>query len=101
MMGSVLALCGGVGGAKLALGLLSALGPDELTVIVNTGDDFDHLGLRISPDIDTVLYTLAAVADEERGWGRADATWNFMSSLRHMGGETWYQLGDRDMAMNV
>ena len=101
MMGSVLALCGGVGGAKLALGLLRALGPDELTVIVNTGDDFDHLGLRISPDIDTVLYTLAGVADEERGWGRADETWNFMSSLRQLGGETWFQLGDRDLAMHV
>ena len=101
MMGSVLALCGGVGGAKLALGLLRALGPDELTVIVNTGDDFEHLGLRISPDVDTVLYTLGGVADQERGWGRADETWNFMASLRQLGGETWFQLGDRDLAMHV
>jgi LPPG:FO 2-phospho-L-lactate transferase len=97
----VLALCGGIGGAKLALGLARTLGRGELTVLVNTGDDFDHLGLRISPDIDTVLYTLGGVADPERGWGRADETWNFMSAVRQMGGETWFQLGDRDLAMHV
>ena len=101
MTRSVLALCGGIGGAKLALGLSRALGRGELTVLVNTGDDFEHLGLRISPDIDTVLYTLGGVADPERGWGRADETWNFMSAVRQMGGETWFQLGDRDLAMHV
>lgn len=101
MSRSVLALCGGVGGAKLALGLARALGPGELTILVNTGDDFEHLGLRISPDVDTVLYTLAGVADPERGWGRADETWNFMSAVRQLGGETWFQLGDRDLAMHV
>ena len=85
MSRSVLALCGGIGGAKLALGLARALGPGELTVLVNTGDDFEHLGLRISPDIDTVLYTLGGVADPERGWGRADETWNFMSAVRQLG----------------
>jgi LPPG:FO 2-phospho-L-lactate transferase len=101
MKNSVLALCGGIGGAKLALGLSRALDPGELTVLVNTGDDFEHLGLRISPDIDTVLYTLGGVADQERGWGRADETWNFMSSMRQLGGESWFQLGDRDLAMHV
>jgi LPPG:FO 2-phospho-L-lactate transferase len=101
MSRSVLALCGGIGGAKLALGLAHALGPGELTILVNTGDDFEHLGLRISPDIDTVLYTLGGVADPERGWGRADETWSFMSAVRQLGGETWFQLGDRDLAMHV
>jgi LPPG:FO 2-phospho-L-lactate transferase len=101
MTGSVLALCGGIGGAKLALGLSRSLGAGDLTVLVNTGDDFEHLGLRISPDIDTVLYTLAGLSDPERGWGRADETWNFMSAIREMGGESWFQLGDRDLAMHV
>jgi LPPG:FO 2-phospho-L-lactate transferase len=97
----VLALCGGIGGAKLALGLYRVLDADQLTVVVNTGDDFAHLGLNISPDLDTVLYTLGGVADPERGWGRAQETWQFMESLRRMGGETWFQLGDRDLAMHV
>jgi LPPG:FO 2-phospho-L-lactate transferase len=96
----VVALCGGVGGAKLARGLYEVLGPD-LTVIVNTGDDFEHLGLAISPDVDTVLYTLADLNDQERGWGRADETWNFMSALAELGGETWFSLGDRDLALHV
>lgn len=96
----VVALCGGVGGAKLARGLYELLGPD-LTVIVNTGDDFEHLGLMISPDVDTVLYTLANLNDPERGWGRADETWNFMSALAQVGGETWFNLGDRDLALHV
>jgi len=98
--GRVVAICGGVGGAKLALGLSRAVGSD-LTVIVNTGDDFEHLGLAISPDLDTVLYTLAGVANKELGWGRADETWNFMDALRHLGGEAWFQLGDRDLALHV
>jgi LPPG:FO 2-phospho-L-lactate transferase len=97
----VLALCGGIGGAKLALGLYRVLDAGQLTVVVNTGDDFEHLGLNISPDLDTVLYTLGGVADPERGWGRAQETWQFMESLRRMGGETWFQLGDRDLAMHV
>ncbi|HET9714886.1 MAG TPA: 2-phospho-L-lactate transferase [Pseudolabrys sp.] len=96
----VLALCGGIGGAKLALGLYRALGA-KLTVVVNTGDDFEHLGLNISPDLDTVLYTLAGVADPERGWGRAHETWQFMTALQELGDETWFQLGDRDLAMHV
>jgi LPPG:FO 2-phospho-L-lactate transferase len=96
----VIALCGGIGGAKLARGLYELLGPD-LTVIVNTGDDFEHLSLMISPDIDTVLYTLADLNDQERGWGRAGETWNFMSALAEVGGETWFSLGDRDLALHV
>jgi LPPG:FO 2-phospho-L-lactate transferase len=96
----VVALCGGIGGAKLARGLYQLLGPD-LTVIVNTGDDFEHLGLMVSPDVDTVLYTLANLNDAERGWGRAGETWNFMSALAEVGGETWFQLGDRDLALHV
>ncbi len=97
----VLALCGGVGGAKLALGLYSVLAADRLTLVVNTGDDFEHLGLHISPDLDTVLYTLAGLSDPERGWGRADETWNFMSALGRFGGDTWFALGDRDLALHV
>ena len=97
----VLALCGGIGGAKLALGLYRVLGPGRLTVVVNTGDDFEHLGLPISPDLDTVLYTLGGLADRERGWGRAQETWQFMEALRQLGGEAWFQLGDRDLAMHV
>lgn len=96
----VLALCGGIGGAKLALGLFRVLG-SELTIVVNTGDDFEHLGLQISPDLDTVLYTLGGLADPERGWGRAEETWQFMSALRELGGETWFQLGDRDLAVHI
>jgi LPPG:FO 2-phospho-L-lactate transferase len=99
--GHVVALCGGVGGAKLALGLYRVLDPDQLSVIVNTGDDFDHLGLHISPDLDTVVYTLGGIADRNRGWGRAAETWNFMDALGRLGGETWFQLGDRDLATHV
>lgn len=96
----VVALCGGVGGAKLALGLERRIGAD-LSVVVNTGDDFEHLGLHISPDIDTVVYTLGGLSDQQRGWGRADESWAFMQSLGQWGGETWFQLGDRDLAMHV
>jgi LPPG:FO 2-phospho-L-lactate transferase len=96
----VVALCGGVGGAKLALGLERLLGAN-LTVIVNTGDDFEHLGLHVSPDIDTVVYTLGGLSDLERGWGRAGESWNFMEALGLLGGETWFRLGDRDLAMHV
>jgi LPPG:FO 2-phospho-L-lactate transferase len=101
MSGQILAFCGGIGGAKLALGLYYVLEPRQLIVVVNTGDDFEHLGLSISPDIDTVLYTLGGVADRERGWGRAEETWNFMAALRELGGEHWFQLGDRDLALHV
>ena len=96
----IVALCGGVGGAKLALGLERRFGAG-VTVIVNTGDDFEHLGLHISPDVDTVLYTLSGLSDPERGWGRADETWHFMESLGAIGGDVWFQLGDRDLAMHI
>lgn len=97
----ILALAGGVGGARLAHGLAQVLGPEELTIVVNTGDDFVHLGLHVSPDLDTVMYTLAGINDQRRGWGMADETWNFMEQLGKLGGETWFQLGDRDLATNV
>lgn len=96
----VVALCGGVGGAKLALGLERLIGAD-LSVLVNTGDDFEHLGLHVSPDIDTVVYTLGGLSDLERGWGRGGESWNFMEALGTLGGETWFRLGDRDLAMHV
>ncbi len=97
----VVALSGGVGGAKLALGLANCVAPDDLTIIANTGDDFDHLGLTICPDIDTLTYTLAGISNPETGWGRAGETWQFMESLAALGGETWFQLGDRDLATHI
>src|SRR5262245_66255356 len=99
--GHVLALCGGIGGAKLALGLYQVLPPDGLTVVVNTGDDFVHLGLHVSPDLDTVLYTLAGWSDPERGWGRANESWRCMEALEALGGPTWFSLGGRGLAMHV
>jgi LPPG:FO 2-phospho-L-lactate transferase len=97
----IIALSGGVGGAKLALGLARVMPPEELFVVVNTGDDFEHLGLSISPDIDTVSYTLAGLANRELGWGRHDETWSFMETIEVLGGETWFRLGDRDVALHV
>jgi LPPG:FO 2-phospho-L-lactate transferase len=99
--GFVLALSGGIGGAKLALGLYRILPPGALTVVANTGDDFEHLGLVISPDIDTLLYTLAGLDNPELGWGRRDETWTFMAALGSLGGETWFNLGDGDLATHV
>jgi len=96
-----LALSGGVGGAKLALGLSHVLPPDGLLVVANTGDDFEHIGLLICPDIDTVTYTLAGVSNPETGWGRADEGWRFMETLAALGGETWFRLGDRDLALHL
>ena len=101
MTGHVVALCGGVGGAKLAHGLSLALPPGELSVIVNTGDDFRHLGLHVAPDLDSVVYALAGLSDPDRGWGRRDETWTFMAALKGLGGESWFQLGDGDLAMHV
>jgi LPPG:FO 2-phospho-L-lactate transferase len=97
----VVALAGGVGGAKLAQGLYGVLPPDALTVIVNTADDFNHLGLHISPDLDTVLYTLAGIANPATGWGIAGDTFATMDALGRLGGAEWFRLGDRDLATHV
>jgi LPPG:FO 2-phospho-L-lactate transferase len=97
----VVALAGGVGGAKLAHGLAMVLPPASLTVVVNTGDDFEHLGLHISPDVDTVMYTLAGLANPDTGWGLAGETWNFLAALERLRGDTWFRLGDRDLATHV
>ena len=99
--GSYIALSGGVGGAKLALGLTRVLAPEQLTIVANTGDDFEHLGFSISPDIDTVMYTLADVANKEFGWGQEGETWQFLDALTRLGGDTWFRLGDRDLATHV
>ena len=99
--GPVLALSGGVGGAKLALGLYRILPPDTLTIVANTGDDFAHLGLQISPDLDTLLYTLSGNDNPELGWGRRGETWTFMMALEALGGETWFRLGDGDLATHI
>lgn len=97
----ILALAGGVGGAKLTHGLATRLPADELLVVVNTGDDFVHLGLNISPDLDTVMYWLAGLNDPVRGWGVVDETWNFMAAIERLGGPTWFKLGDRDLATHI
>ncbi|MDE0660026.1 MAG: 2-phospho-L-lactate transferase [Gammaproteobacteria bacterium] len=98
---TLLALTGGVGGAKLALGFAKVLPPEDVVFVVNTGDDFEHLGLHISPDVDTLTYTLAEVANPIAGWGRKDETWRFMDALERFGGETWFRLGDADLALHL
>lgn len=97
----VTAVAGGVGGAKLAHGLAQHLGPDQLRVIVNTGDDFEHLGLLICPDIDTVLYNLAEVQHPEQGWGRADESFEVLAEITRLGHEPWFRLGDKDIALHL
>lgn len=99
--GLVVALSGGVGGAKLALGLSRVLAPEDLLVVANTGDDFEHLGLSISPDIDTLTYVLSGLDNPVTGWGRRDETWSFMETIATLGGESWFRLGDRDLALHV
>lgn len=100
-LNNVLALSGGVGGAKLALGLSKLLSPEQLTIVVNTADDFEHLGLSISPDLDTLMYTLADLNNKELGWGLAGESWQAMDALQQLGGETWFRLGDRDLATHL
>lgn len=97
----VIALSGGVGGAKLALGLSHCLPPEQLLIVANTADDFEHLGLHIAPDLDSVMYALAGINDTERGWGLADESWRVMAALERLGGETWFRLGDQDLATHL
>lgn len=98
---NVVALAGGVGGAKLADGLARILPSESLSIIVNTGDDFEHFGLRICPDLDTVCYTLAGLANPETGWGRKDESWTVLENIAQLGGPTWFHLGDRDLATHL
>ncbi len=97
----IVALAGGVGGAKLAHGLAQILSPEELTIIVNTGDDFEHYGLYICPDLDTVCYTLAGLANPETGWGRINETWNVIGNASKLGGPGWFNLGDQDLGTHL
>jgi len=97
----IVALAGGVGGAKFADGLAQILPPEDLTVIVNTGDDFEHYGLYICPDLDTVCYTLAGMANPDTGWGRVDETWNVIENAARLGGPAWFRLGDRDLGTHL
>ena len=97
----ILALAGGAGGGKLARGLVAVLPPESLAIIVNTADDFVHLGLHIAPDVDAVLYALADLSDPVRGWGLSGETWNFMAATERLGSETWFRLGDRDVATHI
>ena len=97
----IVALAGGVGGAKFAHGLAQILPPEDLTVIVNTGDDFEHYGLYICPDLDTVCYTLAGMANPDTGWGRVNETWNVIENASKLGGPAWFRLGDRDLGTHL
>ncbi len=98
---TVVVLAGGVGGSKLVAGLARVLALDQLTIVVNTGDDMDHLGLRICPDLDTVMHRLAGIHDPDRGWGQADETWTVMDGVAALGGPDWFRLGDRDLATHL
>jgi len=97
----VVALAGGVGGARLVDGLAQQLAPDTLTILVNTGDDFVHWGLHISPDLDTIMYTLAGLAHPTRGWGLATETFETLAAMERLGGPAWFRLGDRDLATHI
>ena len=97
----IVAFAGGVGGAKLAHGLAQILKPEELTIVVNTGDDFEHLGFYICPDLDTVCYTLGGLANPETGWGRVNETWNVIEGIEKLGGPGWFRLGDKDLSTHI
>ena len=98
---NVTVLTGGVGGARFLRGLVEVIDPAAVAAVVNVGDDLDVLGLSVSPDLDSVLYALAGIADDERGWGRADETWNALATVEELGGESWFRLGDRDLGLHV
>jgi len=97
----VIVLSGGVGGARFLRGVVEAVDPAGVTAVVNVGDDLEALGLSVSPDLDSVVYALADLSDEERGWGRADETWNALASVEALGGEAWFRLGDRDLGLHL
>jgi len=94
-------LSGGVGGARFLRGLVDAVDPAAVTAVVNVGDDLEVLGLSVSPDLDSVLYALVELGDEERGWGRADESWNALATVESLGGEAWFRLGDRDLGLHL
>jgi LPPG:FO 2-phospho-L-lactate transferase len=98
---TVCVLSGGVGGGRFLRGLVRAVPPASVTVIGNVGDDVEILGLHVSPDLDSVLYAVAGLSDDERGWGRADETWNALETVERVGGETWFRLGDRDLGVHL
>src|ERR671933_460970 len=100
-MPAIAVLSGGVGGARFLRGLVEVVDPAEVTVIGNVGDDVEILGLHVSPDLDSILYALAGVADEERGWGRAGETWHALETAAALGGESWFRLGDRDIGLHL
>ena len=100
-MGEIVVLSGGVGGARFVRGLVDLVGPGEVTVIGNVGDDAEFFGLHVSPDLDSLVYALADVHDEQRGWGRRRETWNAIETARALGDETWFQLGDRDLGLHL
>jgi LPPG:FO 2-phospho-L-lactate transferase len=97
----VVVLSGGVGGARFLRGLVDAVDPAAVTAVVNVGDDLEVLGLSVSPDLDSVLYALADLGDEERGWGRADESWRALATVEALGGEAWFRLGDRDLGLHL
>src|SRR5437867_7610792 len=100
-MAPIVALSGGVGGARFLRGLVEVVDPAELTVVGNVGDDVEVLGLHVSPDLDSILYALAGVADEQRGWGRSNETWQALETVGAIGGEDWFALGDRDLGLHL
>jgi LPPG:FO 2-phospho-L-lactate transferase len=98
---NVVVLSGGVGGARFARGVVDVAAPEDVTVVGNVGDDLEVLGMHVSPDLDSIVYALAGVNDESRGWGRADETWNALATVAELGGESWFALGDRDLGLHL